>query len=450
MTCIPFPRLEQSMWLTFPNMVPYMRLVPRGIVARIGLILLSLAAAAAMDVCSDCPNAERWSAPGVGFDLTLDYGTSAVHFLDGTTVPNAAIEGSVAYKQQMRELVETAVASNWTGTFQGPVPVPSWFQYIQGLIGCKLPPSPSPLQLMLGILKTDTEAYLGHAIHFAEVSFPAWLALDSYQVRTIDLALKQIGITRTARVYSQAIRAAARLYETNKLPNSIASTQARWMLGLDYSRSALVIAIEEIDDEIFQNFAWKFRTNLGQDSAWNHPSDPRVQSLIAKPHYWEVVEEELRQALEFLGDAKIEDLILVGDRIIANEHLLDILRKVLGTETCNNAIRKHTALQNRGVMVNPLFAAAMGQARLSHAVRDKSPSGCFYAGNCPGAGPLHSGDFYLLAAADLPLRIFGTAFVSELSASQLDMVAGDDASTKQLRKILTSEAPQSPKTRVVT
>lgn len=29
---ITFPRVEQSMWLTFPDMVPYMRLVPGGIV----------------------------------------------------------------------------------------------------------------------------------------------------------------------------------------------------------------------------------------------------------------------------------------------------------------------------------------------------------------------------------------------------------------------------------
>ncbi|KFY54488.1 hypothetical protein V496_07251 [Pseudogymnoascus sp. VKM F-4515 (FW-2607)] len=52
---------------------------------------------------------------------------------------------------------------------------------------------------------------------------------------------------------------------------------------------------------------------------------------------------------------------------------------------------------------------------------------------------MQGSDFHLLTGADSPLRIFGTTFVSELSATQLDMVAGEEASTKQLRKSLTNE-----------
>ncbi|KAF8846498.1 hypothetical protein BDZ45DRAFT_623650 [Acephala macrosclerotiorum] len=48
-------------------------------------------------------------------------------------------------------------------------------------------------------------------------------------------------------------------------------------------------------------------------------------------------------------------------------------------------------------------------------------------------------DFHLLTGAISPLRIFGTAFVSELSAAQLDIIAGEDNSTKQLRKNLKNE-----------
>ncbi|KFY29421.1 hypothetical protein V493_02377 [Pseudogymnoascus sp. VKM F-4281 (FW-2241)] len=359
-----------------------MRFSPRGIIACIGLIFFSLAAGTS--VCSDCPNAARWSAPGVGFDLTLDYGTSAVHFLNGTTVPNAAIEGNVAYKQQMRELVQTAVARNWTGGIQRPVP--TWFHSIKGLFSLKT--SPTPLQLMLRSLKIDTEAYLGHEVHFAEVSFPAWLDHDSYQLRTIDLALRQLGITHTIKVPYQAIRAAEFAYARRSLPTS---AQVQWELGLDYSRSALAIAVDEVDDGgLYENFIWKIRTDLGYDSAWNHPIDPQVGYLIAKPHYWEAVEEELRQALKVLGNAKIERLTLVGDRIIGDEHLLKILSKVLGTETCNNALRKTKALQERGIIVNPLFAAAMGQAQTSDMFREMSPNGCYYALNCPGAQVLHS------------------------------------------------------------
>jgi hypothetical protein len=48
-------------------------------------------------------------------------------------------------------------------------------------------------------------------------------------------------------------------------------------------------------------------------------------------------------------------------------------------------------------------------------------------------------DFYLLTGPTSPLRIFETSFVSELSAAQLDLIAGEDISTKQLRKNLKNE-----------
>ncbi|KFY12251.1 hypothetical protein V492_03992 [Pseudogymnoascus sp. VKM F-4246] len=312
--------------------------------------------------------------------------TSAVHFTNGTTVPIAAIEGNAAYKQQMRELVETAVAHNWTGTFQDPVPALSWPQYIQGLIGSMFlqSPPPSPLQSMLGILKTNTEVYLEHPIQFAEVSIPIWL--DDHQAHTIDLALKQIGITHTTRSYRRAIRAASRHLGTDELSYCL-SCKPRWVLSLDYSRSALGITVDEFERGIFETFYWSMRGDLGQDSIWNKTSDPH--SLIGNTQYWEVLEEELKQALKAIGDGKLEDIVLLGDRITGNEDLLDILRKVLGAETFNNAISRHTALQKSGSMISPLFAAAMGQALLSDAIRDDTPDGCMYAGNCPGAKPYH-------------------------------------------------------------
>jgi len=52
---------------------------------------------------------------------------------------------------------------------------------------------------------------------------------------------------------------------------------------------------------------------------------------------------------------------------------------------------------------------------------------------------MQASDFHLLTGPRSPLRIFGTAFVSELSAAQLDLIAGEDVSTKQLRKSLKKE-----------
>ena len=47
--------------------------------------------------------------------------------------------------------------------------------------------------------------------------------------------------------------------------------------------------------------------------------------------------------------------------------------------------------------------------------------------------------FHLLTGESSPLRLFSTNFVGELSESQLDLIAGEDVSTKQLRKDLEKE-----------
>lgn len=52
---------------------------------------------------------------------------------------------------------------------------------------------------------------------------------------------------------------------------------------------------------------------------------------------------------------------------------------------------------------------------------------------------MQGSDFHLLTGPTSPLRIFGTAFVSELSTTQLDLIAGEDVSTKHLRKSLKNE-----------
>ncbi|KFX93803.1 hypothetical protein O988_06617 [Pseudogymnoascus sp. VKM F-3808] len=337
-----------------------------------------------MFICSDCPNAVHWSAPGVGFDLTLDYGVSAVHFSNGTTtVPISAIEGNAAYKNQMRELVTTAAAYNWTAGIEEPVP--TWLQYAKGLFLPRAPPS--PLQGMLGLLKANTEAYLGHEVHHVSVSLPALLAPDSYQVHAVNSALKELGITQAADRCFQALRAASEGYGMDHSPYIL---PPQWVLGLDYSRSALIIAVDEHDRGVFEYFTWKIRTDLGYDSAWIPSTNPYSKSLIAKPHYWEEVEEELRQALEVIGNGRIGRLILAGDRIAADDQLLKVVSKVLGTETYDNAIRSNTALRERGVIVDPVFAAAMGEAQMADGRRLNGPDGCYYAGNCPGAELYHS------------------------------------------------------------
>jgi hypothetical protein len=52
---------------------------------------------------------------------------------------------------------------------------------------------------------------------------------------------------------------------------------------------------------------------------------------------------------------------------------------------------------------------------------------------------MQGSDYHLLTGEVSPLRIFGTSFVSDLSVAQLDLIAGEEMSIKQLRKSLTTE-----------
>ncbi|KAG0645619.1 Interferon-inducible Mx [Hyphodiscus hymeniophilus] len=52
---------------------------------------------------------------------------------------------------------------------------------------------------------------------------------------------------------------------------------------------------------------------------------------------------------------------------------------------------------------------------------------------------MQGSDFHLLNGPGSPLRIFGTSFVGGLSEVQLDLIAGEDVSTRQLRKNLETE-----------
>ena len=52
---------------------------------------------------------------------------------------------------------------------------------------------------------------------------------------------------------------------------------------------------------------------------------------------------------------------------------------------------------------------------------------------------MQGSDFYLLTGESSPLRLFSTNFVSNLSPNQLDMIAGEEAATRQLRESLTNQ-----------
>ncbi|CAI7677294.1 unnamed protein product [Penicillium pancosmium] len=56
--------------------------------------------------CETCLTADIYDAPGVGFDLTPSYGTSAVHYKNGTVVEVVQIHGKSEYLELMTRLAK--------------------------------------------------------------------------------------------------------------------------------------------------------------------------------------------------------------------------------------------------------------------------------------------------------------------------------------------------------
>jgi len=52
---------------------------------------------------------------------------------------------------------------------------------------------------------------------------------------------------------------------------------------------------------------------------------------------------------------------------------------------------------------------------------------------------MQGSDYHLLTGEVSPLRLFSTSFVSKLSATQLDIIAGEEMTTRQLRQNLMNE-----------
>jgi hypothetical protein len=61
--------------------------------------------------CEECIPLERQTAPGIGLDLSLSYGTAAINFQNGTTYDVPLVQGNSMYQAAMKDLVLEAKLS---------------------------------------------------------------------------------------------------------------------------------------------------------------------------------------------------------------------------------------------------------------------------------------------------------------------------------------------------
>jgi hypothetical protein len=123
-----------------------------------------------------------------------------------------------------------------------------------------------------------------------------------------------------------------------------------YILAVDYSRAGLMFTIDEVDMAISENTYRSWRGDLGSDT------------LSERSEYWQLVEDEIRKCVSNEARrGKVDYLLFIGDRVLVEPRLLDILKNVLAQDTYDKVLAR-----SRGELeIDPVFEAAFSIARMS-------------------------------------------------------------------------------------
>jgi len=335
----------------------------------------------ALDICENCPDPRRFTSPGIGFDLTINYGTAAVSFPNGTTIPVSKIEGSPSYKYEMRRLLDESLC-----LYERPAQISStprqgrskhsWAtkklevlsQTLQYFHFISTPPK-SPIKAMLQALKTSAESFLSQSIHSVEIAVSLNPPYNQdNQTHILDEMLYTLDLVRTIQRPTAANAAAGRRYAQQ---HSGVQGHLEYILAVEYSRAGLMLTVNEVDMTVSEERYRMWRGDLGSDV------------VREKDDYWRIVEGEIRRAVQQArGKNHIDYLLLIGDRVFAEPRLMDILVDVLG-EDVYDEVRVKSGV---GAMeIDPVFEAAFTMADMARENVGRAPEGCTYSGDCEGA-----------------------------------------------------------------
>jgi len=299
---------------------------------------------------------------GVGFSLSLDYGTSVVYTENGTSIGVAKIEGSPAYKALMH-------AQTWLtpktsqDDFRSRVPlqqmplvsqlanVDSWCDRLPDWI-CTGSEEQSVITMsqMLQGLKAATESYLTTELSYVNIATPNKATenfthvLASAATRA-SLQQDDVGILR-ANIWAANI---------NTIEDYFCEESVRVVLALDYSRAGLTATLIEDDCGMPYDLVTIHDRSVGTRQ-W---SDDSWSKLVRE--FREFIAQGRR---EFGGNDAISKIVLLGESA-NDERLKDILREVLLDKDVLHPIM-HWNLHANSIDVlepiDPLYAAAAGVA----------------------------------------------------------------------------------------
>ncbi|KAH7166407.1 hypothetical protein EDB81DRAFT_284980 [Dactylonectria macrodidyma] len=279
--------------------------------------------------------------PGVAFDLTRDYGTAAIYYPNSSYAKVAYVEGSSAYKAFMRrDATATPVHDN---SLCHLLPV-SLTKLTFGYCDIAASSDVDSSRALLDTLKTSVTAYLGTTFCFADIVIPD--RRQAYQRGVIEKSLVAVGLRQSFRPSGADYRAV----QSHNIPDSTnPNVYERVFLVVDYSNSGLRLLLFCDDYGVGGDLRRNYQPQLGAAH-----SD--------QPGHWDAIETVLRRFVEPpLGESamgnkvpdRVEQLVLYGDAI-PDPKLAEVLESVLDVHVVQNAY-----------MTNPIFASAIGGARIS-------------------------------------------------------------------------------------
>lgn len=207
------------------------------------------------------------------------------------------------------------------------------------------PAKESPLKGMLKALKFSTEVFLEREIQTVEIALPVtrpYSTKRDTQTRNLDGILSSLGLSR---MNEQPTRSSVATCYANNISSLPDSSPPGFIFTIDYSRSALLLTLENLEIGLLEVTKTAVRFDLGADSL------PTVRS------YWRVMDIEM---LKLVHRVNVKTVIVSGDRAWEQLGMLDVVKNVVGKK-----VLKGKYLGMGGGGADPVWAGAFGVAKMA-------------------------------------------------------------------------------------
>ncbi|KAF2420214.1 hypothetical protein EJ08DRAFT_683428 [Tothia fuscella] len=373
----------------------------------IAVILATFASLATCSVlCEGCRPLHLLNAPGVGIDLSMDYGTAAIRYPNSTTYDVAKIAGSVAYKRAMMVMAQdTASVKDGLPSMLPPIHywtdlppydpdfqnkwdnqniffkiktryrlalewIESWTQCPKCESSTTADPIVGALSDMISSLMRTVRADHLAATEFVSVSRPDFDWYPEMHHGRFTLATHNAGFRNFAS-YHDLLSSIAALWSFGLLDceDELCEGEPR-ILVLHYSNSTLATTSMNSGNEHYPCRAWN-HIDLGASGALRM-NDPNK--------YWMKVKQAIRDALAPVCDgegrepsnpAHVDQVVVIGERAPEPE-FLRALQDIHGAMP-----RVHSTSKSDHV-----FAAARGAAAQARLGMVDGFNGCIPNGWC--------------------------------------------------------------------